>query len=561
MRDEPTEYAEVDSTDSVDWLSVKSETEAESAKLKVTALDPKESKTGSRAEAPIEIGSFSIREELGRGAFGTVYRAVNEAEDREVAIKIFAGRMTTKEAEVRFRREVEIASSLDHPNISSIIDYGTHKGLPFLVMRVIRGETIYQKVEREGSIPPGEAARIIRRLGIAIQHAHSRDVIHRDLKPSNVILERDEPVIVDLGLSKSLLTTESFTGKGDLLGSPLFMAPEQLFGEKADVRSDVFGLGGLLYYMLVAETPRTLEDFRKRATPDARLPREVPSGLASICAKALASKREKRFRTAAAMVSAVEDWIAGREPRIKPRRISMTIVLAMIAGLVFGSMLALQILNPGPEALDFDKNIVNSYEIGGTPVVFKDGRTTINRNSELCFPCLKVIVQDLETWSPPRQQLQASRRYFIGGFEGFILAYISFQPAPGHISGKVQFEKISVLSPPEAMLLQLVSKDGRFFTAEKEIAGALLKIDGRFEDKDDQGIIWSGKENDQLQSSLSGIPSWSPPKPMNRTDHTVEYPLGVVNDRFITARFLPPSEDGSIMLRIQIHSRKDATKP
>lgn len=552
----PTVDASVDSTDAVIWRNIKATEETSEDKLKLKTLETSSSGVAVPADAPKTIASFSIKEELGRGAFGTVYRAVNEDEEREVAIKIFAGRVTTKEAEVRFKREVEIASSLDHPNISSIIDYGTHKGLPYLVMRVIRGETIYQKVEKEGSIPPGEAARIIQRMAQAMHHAHSRNIIHRDLKPSNVILEKGEPVIVDLGLSKSMLTTESFTGKGDLLGSPLFMAPEQLFGEKADPRSDVFGLGGLLYYMLVAETPRSLEDFRKRATPEARLPREVPYSLAAICTKALANKPEKRFRSAADMAEVLDDWIAGREPRVEPRRYSIILLLALLAGILFGGFLTSMFFSSHQDLL-FDKNIVNSYSVGGATVQVKDGRTQINVSSELRFPCLKVIVDDLETWSPPRQELDPDRRYFVGRLpDAFLLARASFSPAPGRIRGKIFFEPISVSKSPSSHLLPLNNNGNNYFKGFKEIDGTLIEVEGQLQDSDKLGHIWSSGEAKQLLVTVGGKASWSPPRPMNRTDHMVEYPLGVVDKHFVTGRFLQKSEDGRLILRLQLHSPK-----
>lgn len=556
----PTVNASVDSTDSVIWRTVKKADDPSESKIQLKTLENTSSAV-IPADAPKTIASFSIKEELGRGAFGTVYRAVDEKDDREVAIKIFAGRVTTKEAEVRFKREVEIASSLDHPNISSIIDYGTHKGLPYLVMRVIRGETIFQRVEKEGSIPPGEAARIIHRMAMAIHHAHSRDIIHRDLKPSNVILEKGEPVIVDLGLSKSMLTTESFTGKGDLLGSPLFMAPEQLFGEKADHRSDVFGLGGLLYYMLVAETPRTLEDFRKRGTPEARLPREVPYSLATICTKALANKPEKRFRSAAEMAEVLDDWIAGRDPRVEPRRASKVLILALLAGILFGGFLTSFFLNSHQDLL-FDKNVVNSYSVGGATVQVKDGRTQINESSELRFPCLKVIVDDLETWSPPRQALDPDRRYFVGRLpDAFLLARVSFSPAPGRIRGKIFFEPILVSKNPSSHLLPLKPSGNNIFKGSKDINGTLIEVEGRLQESDKLGHIWSAKENEQLQVKVGGQASWSPPRPMNRADYTVEYPLGFVDNQFVTGRFLPRSEEGRLILRLQLHSPKTPLNP
>lgn len=536
----------VDSTDSVNWVSVEGDS---------TAPDAGSSPARSRGGAPRRIGPWEVGDVVGRGAFGTVYRARDmRGPGRVVAIKVFDGRMTGVESERRFEREVEIASRLDHPNISSIIASGVDDGSPWIVMRLIEGETMRDRIERDGPLPPGEAARIVRRLAIAIQHAHSRHVIHRDLKPSNVILEGGEPVVVDLGLSKNLVGAESFTGKGDLLGSPLFMAPEQLYGEKADERSDVFALGGLLVYLLSGQTPRGLDDFRLRRTPELRLPRTVPSGLSAICARALAEAPERRFRSAAELAEVLGDWMAGRSLELGGRSLRAPgVILAGVIGLLLVALLlAFATGARRGRRLVFDRNVVNRYELGSTEVLIKDGRVGRGRDGTLTLPFLKAVVNRVEAWSPPAQQLGSQRDYLIGqDLEGLILARFDFLPGPAPVAGRVELRRLPLPGEWRTGRIELGrGPDGRHGGAVR-IGGMALELRGRLRGDDETGLTWGHDAVDQLVVRLEGAPQWSPPRPSDRTDYSVEYPFAVREGLVVLARFMPRESRESISIRLR----------
>jgi len=550
---EPTLDAAAGTAEDVAWTTLEAR-RGQSAEASLPVV--------TRAPAPRRIGFFELGEVLGRGAFGTVYRARDvETHGREVAIKIFDARITTEEARVRFRREVEIASRLDHPLISSIIDYGTHDDSPYLVMRLIRGGTLKDKLERDGPFPPGEAARIMQRLALAIQHAHSRNAVHRDLKPSNILLEEGDPIVVDLGLSKSLIATDSFTGKGDLVGSPLFMSPEQLAGDRADERADVFGLGGLLYYLLTGEEPRTLEDFRQRVTREARLPRTVPSGLAAICGKALARRRERRFRSAQEMADSIDDWLAGRQLAFDTgsplRRFLPAVMLRLIVGAIALTQLQRQ---QSQRALILEANLDNRYSIGDTELRIKDGRTQLGPQSELLFPYLKVIVGRQETWSPPRQQIETGREYIVGrDLAGFISLRFSFLRSPSPIRGRVVIESHRPgLAKEQAIELKAQAK---MIRGQTLVDGTTIDFAGRLEGRDQAGLTWGHQREDQLLVNFGGRPTWSPPRPANRMNYWVEYPLGLADNHIVTATAVPSTETSGYSITIRVYDQEPSKGP
>lgn len=547
----PEADALVDSTESITWNTLQWQTDTESTP------DKQYFSLAEKEDTPRLIDHYEIQEELGRGAFGTVHKAIDRENGRELAIKIFGGRMTTIDSEQRFRREVEMASRLDHPNISSIIDFGTHEGSPYIAMRLIRGLTLDKKIDKDGPLPPAEAARIVYRLGVAIQHAHSRKVIHRDLKPSNVILEQREPVVVDLGLSKSLISADSFTGKGDLLGSPLFMAPEQLFGESVDERCDVFGLGGLLLYLLTGSSPRSLDDFRKRLTPEPKLPREIPSGLSAICSKALAANPDKRFRTAADMSERVQDWMAGREVGLENSKRHLWLAGGVVV-LLLAALSLPWLVRKEPLKVVLEKNRVNTLKFSGTELVIKDGRSVFDRQGMLSLPFLKVIVDKRETWSPPRQRLKPEFPYVVGrNLNGFLTVAFSFIESPSPISAKLKLKQWPVEPTPEVQMLELKSGAESDFKGQAQVSGSHLQFQGHLESVDKSGLTWGYKKSEQLRVTFDNTHTWSPPRPSNRTDFGVEYPLGRSQDHIVTARFQDPDANQSVFVRLQIYKIKN----
>jgi outer membrane protein assembly factor BamB/predicted Ser/Thr protein kinase len=203
-----------------------------------------------------EIGRFQIAEEIGRGGMGIVYRAYDPVLDRPIALKLLAPHLgDNPNALLRFHREAAHISSLKHANIALVYDYGEHEGQPYIAMEWVEGRTLKAVLQEEGPLSLDRSLRIFDQLASALDYAHQHGVIHRDLKPANIIVdEHDSPTIVDFGLAW-LEDAPSLTMTGSVLGTPLYMAPEQIAGEAVDGRADLYSLAVILYEMLAGRTP------------------------------------------------------------------------------------------------------------------------------------------------------------------------------------------------------------------------------------------------------------------------------------------------------------------
>lgn len=204
------------------------------------------------------VGNYDLLQKVAEGGMGAVYRARDRTSGQTVAVKLVTPQMASNPiiAE-RFKKEYEAAQALDHPNIVRALDNGTTGGRPYLVMEFVEGESLGQKLERDGKLPEAEAIRIITLVANGLDQAHQRGLIHRDIKPDNVLLTPEGQVkLADLGLVKNLETDNNLTKTGRGLGTPHFMAPEQFKNAKnADVRCDVYSLGATLYHMVTGKMP------------------------------------------------------------------------------------------------------------------------------------------------------------------------------------------------------------------------------------------------------------------------------------------------------------------
>jgi tRNA A-37 threonylcarbamoyl transferase component Bud32 len=209
---------------------------------------------------------YRVDRVIGRGGMGAVYRARDVRLDRDVAIKVVrADLLDDAEARARFRREAQIVARLQHPGIVSVFDYGTFPdGSAFLVMELVRGEDMRRVLQRDGAMRPSRALPLLGAMCSAVHAAHRDGVLHRDLKPENILLvEGDLPVkVLDFGVAKFVSDRPSevtalgtLTGAGVIIGTPAYMAPEQLRNQPVDVRTDVFTLGVIAYEMLTGALP------------------------------------------------------------------------------------------------------------------------------------------------------------------------------------------------------------------------------------------------------------------------------------------------------------------
>jgi serine/threonine protein kinase len=197
---------------------------------------------------------YTVESLLGRGGMGNVYKARERALDRDVALKIVPEMRHADDQFIeRFRREARIAARLRHPRIVSVHEVGTMGPFPYFSMDYIEGSTLRSIVERRHTLPQEDAISVVVEICRAVAHAHSKGIIHRDLKPENVMIDMEGDVFVlDFGLARAVEDT-SLTQPGVVVGTPFYMSPEQLHGEKLDERSDVYSIGLILYYCLTGD--------------------------------------------------------------------------------------------------------------------------------------------------------------------------------------------------------------------------------------------------------------------------------------------------------------------
>src|ERR1043165_9397314 len=204
------------------------------------------------------IGNYELVEKIAEGGMGTVYKGRSLTSGMLVAIKIVPSHLLSNPVVLkRFEQEYNAARQIDNPNIVKALDFGRHEDTRYLVMEYVEGESLGQKIERDGRMDEKEAVRIIPQVAEALQKAHKQGLIHRDVKPDNVLItQAGEAKLTDLGLVKELETDLNLTRTGRGLGTPHFMAPEQFRNaKKADVRCDLYSLGATLYMMVTGALP------------------------------------------------------------------------------------------------------------------------------------------------------------------------------------------------------------------------------------------------------------------------------------------------------------------
>ena len=211
----------------------------------------------------ILAGRYKVLSEIGRGKLGIVYKVHHAVLDRTVAVKVlFAEVKATDTAFLRFQREAETASSLNHPCVVKIFDFGIAEGrFPFLVMDYVEGKILGNLLREQIRLPREKALPIFIQICDGMAHAHENGIIHRDLKPDNIFLvqkgvQHEFVQIVDFGIAKKLNDKKrKLTGEGQVLGTPAFMSPEQIMGKDLDARSDIYSLGCLMYNVLTGKLP------------------------------------------------------------------------------------------------------------------------------------------------------------------------------------------------------------------------------------------------------------------------------------------------------------------
>jgi formylglycine-generating enzyme required for sulfatase activity/predicted Ser/Thr protein kinase len=263
---------------------------------------------------PEKLGKYRIIEEVGRGGFAAVYKAVDTTLDRTVALKVLAPHLLWDPTFVqRFQREAKVAANLDHSNIVTIYEVGQIEGVYFIAMQFLAGRTLSQILEAEGPLPVPRAQAVIEQLASALDYAHARGFVHRDIKPSNIIVADDgRATLTDFGLVKAGEGTQ-LTASGVVFGSLAYMSPEQGQGNAVDARSDIYSLGAMLFEMLAGRVPYEAETLMavaiKHITDPVPRPTEfnpaIPKSVERVILKALAKAPADRYQSAGEMARAL----------------------------------------------------------------------------------------------------------------------------------------------------------------------------------------------------------------------------------------------------------------
>ena len=269
------------------------------------------------------VGEYRLVERLGSGGMGEVYRAVHETLGRTVAIKVLTEALEDPSFVERFLNEARIQASLVHPNIVTLYDFIQVGGRPAIVMEFVDGETIADHLRQNGPMPLERALAVFRAVVDAVRHVHSHGIVHRDIKAHNVKLAADGTVkLLDFGIAKSS-GSPRLTLKGQFIGTLHACAPEQLRGEAADEQSDVWALGVLLYELVTGRVPfdaDSVGEFIRKvdagtfAPPSSRAP-DVPAAVDALVAQCLEAQRERRFASAADLLTAVDGLAHGSRAR------------------------------------------------------------------------------------------------------------------------------------------------------------------------------------------------------------------------------------------------------
>jgi tetratricopeptide (TPR) repeat protein/tRNA A-37 threonylcarbamoyl transferase component Bud32 len=264
---------------------------------------------------------------LGEGAMSVVHRARDRQLGREVAVKVLRESLLSHPIVAeRFTREAQALARLDHPGIVRVYDSGMDAGRAYLVMELVEGESLSKKLAAK-STDLRAKVRLLEKVARAVHHAHEKGVIHRDLKPDNILVAGEEPKVADFGLARLVESSPALTRSGAVMGTPMYMAPEQVEGgREVTVRTDVHALGVLLYEMLTGRPPHVGESipevYAKISRDDAVPPRQVdatiPWELEAVAMKALEKSPDRRYGSAADVAEDLRRWQAGEPVSARP---------------------------------------------------------------------------------------------------------------------------------------------------------------------------------------------------------------------------------------------------
>jgi tRNA A-37 threonylcarbamoyl transferase component Bud32 len=324
---------------------------------------------------PTRLGKYEILEEIARGAYGLVFRARDTELGRIVAVKRLREEESDAESRARFVREAQVAARLQHPNIVRIFEAGDPDGVPWFVMELVEGLPLTAVIYM-GGLDARATARLFEKVARAVHAAHERDVVHRDLKPGNILVRDDgDPVVMDFGIAHDARRRTALTRAGELLGTPQYMAPEQISGRGVDARSDVYAIGAVMYEQLTKRCPFDASGFAELSMKVLNDPPPHPTlvnpfcddELARICMTCLEKRPEDRFATAAGLAEALSR-VARALPPAKaapppPKRRPIA-WLGIVGAMLMGALAADPAVSPGGRRVDSDPPGASIYVDG-----------------------------------------------------------------------------------------------------------------------------------------------------------------------------------------------------
>jgi eukaryotic-like serine/threonine-protein kinase len=294
-----------------------------------------------------KIGSYEIVRKLGAGAMGQVYLGYHPILKQHHAIKVMTGQFSRSDLK-RFQRELEIVAAIKHPNVISIHSAGVQgEKYPYYVMDFVKGEDLEALVGR-GPLDPEMAATMTLKLANALSAFHDLGVIHRDIKPANILIDKHgQPRLADFGLAKNSGETERLTNTGEIVGTPIYMSPEQATGQHLDSRTDIYSLGAILFELLAGRaivlgqtTGEVLQQIANGETEKLEnICPDVPGDLAKIVRKATAYRRERRYASATELALDLESFLERDEPALnigQERRLKRMLLVPILLLLIIG---------------------------------------------------------------------------------------------------------------------------------------------------------------------------------------------------------------------------------
>ncbi|MEO1528330.1 MAG: protein kinase [Planctomycetota bacterium] len=373
------------------------------------------------------LGGYRILEQLGAGGMGIVFRAEDPRLKRAVAIKVMKPDAAARpKAKDRFLREAQAAAAIEHDNVVTILQVGEDRGIPFIAMPLLKGESLRDRLERDGKLNEADVLQIGHQIAEGLAAAHGLGLVHRDIKPDNIWLEthRSRVKLLDFGLARMTNEDQSLTQSGTVLGTPRYMAPEQAGGEVVDHRSDLFSLGSVLYHLASGQPPfdgknltaTLLAVARAEPTPLAGVSPDTRSDLNDLVGELLAkepadrvsSAEEVAARLATMRQSAVHESSANADPKSTTSKFTSAVWIGAALLAMLGTVIVIQLRDGSKVIVETENDVV--AEIGESRITIETkGGDNARRSASV--PVSKSPAKDEDEPRPapnPTQGIDAS---------------------------------------------------------------------------------------------------------------------------------------------------------